>query len=884
MITKRTNPKKHLVALSCATALATFTLVARPAFADEAKTPETSSQPTEILAPAQETAVTNVEVKATTTNPISTNTELPTSTSTVLSEAPSSEVASSELASESQVKITSEQEISNQDNQANKTTPIKTATSEASTTKTSVEKVNEPIPVEETKTPTKNSEQPAPIDENEKPVTPSVTLENAPHISGGHYYSDDNGNWYYKDANGKNLVGLNYVDNVPVYFSQDGIQIKGGFAEDGRYYDKDSGALVTKTFKELLTYIGRDDINGQNIYTTDWYYLDADGRPLKGPQNLGGTNMYFFPNGAQVKGRFAPDGHYYDKDSGALVTNRFVHIYNWNFQNQDGNRVLKFMLTIPNDSAIGSDGKSHFIDMSHYPLSSNDLDREDYYYYVDAKGNKLTGPQTLNGIHVYFDQNGRQLRSEFKFDEDGTVHYYDAKNGARAENTIVRTNTGAFKFDANGNGHLMEPGEETDTPVIPTISLDKAPRVFGGHYYSDNEGNWYYKEANGKNLIGLNFVDNIPVYFDKDGKQVKGQEREIGGKYYRFDENDGSLLTNQWHHTSIFNGYRTEPQYTTYTNYLGEDGAAFIGWHTIDSKRYYFKPDGLLAKNDTVTIDGKIYLFDYQGQLVKNKYGIVETPSMFHANTSTYRTNANGEVLTGKQIIDGTGYVFASDGHVVDGVIGYDGKLYLVKDSKIEKNYFGALFSKKTFWGGPSFSGIYGTDKNGVLLEGIQRGSDGHLHYFQPEVKSVDKPTWKEIDGKRYRLTKSYRTERYAGMYTTIILTNDTLKVDDKTYTIDNEGVVTEFTAKNQFVRDDFWNWYYYDKEGKLLTGRQTIDGVQLYFDKNGKQVKGSLVDIDGKTYYFDKDSGAMWTNTTLEKDGKTYIIDENGVATEKVN
>ena len=87
----------------------------------------------------------------------------------------------------------------------------------------------------------------------------------------------------------------------------------GVFAEDGRYYDKDSGALVTKTFKELLTYIGRDDINGQNIYTTDWYYLDADGRPLKGPQNLGGTNMYFFPNGAQVKGRFAPDGHYYDK-------------------------------------------------------------------------------------------------------------------------------------------------------------------------------------------------------------------------------------------------------------------------------------------------------------------------------------------------------------------------------------------------------------------------------------------------------------------------------------------------------------------------------------------------------------------------------------------
>ena len=496
-------------------------------------------------------------------------------------------------------------------------------------------------------------------------------------------------------------------------------------------------------------------------------------------------------------------------------------------------------------------------------------DDQGNWYYLDSEGHKLTGPQTIDSFNLYFHDNGIQAKGE-KITIDGKDYYYDKDNGRKVTDTSIEVDGKTYLADADG---IL-----TEKTQLPTQV------VTGGHFQSDNQQDWYYYTANGEKLTGWQNVDGVILYFDKDGKQVKGQEREIGGKYYRFDENDGSLLTNQWHHTSIFNGYRTEPQYTTYTNYLGEDGAAFIGWHTIDSKRYYFKPDGLLAKNDTVTIDGKIYLFDYQGQLVKNKYGIVETPSMFHANTSTYRTNANGEVLTGKQIIDGKEYIFALKGQVLDGIIGYDSKLYLVTDSKIEKNYFGALFSKKTFWGGPSFSGIYGTDKNGVLLEGIQRGSDGHLHYFQPEVKSVDKPTWKEIDGKRYRLTKSYRTERYAGMYTTIILTNDTLKVDDKTYTIDNEGVVTEFTAKNQFVRDDFWNWYYYDKEGKLLTGRQTIDGVQLYFDKNGKQVKGSLVDIDGKTYYFDKDSGAMWTNTTLEKDGKTYIIDENGVATEKVN
>ena len=40
------------------------------------------------------------------------------------------------------------------------------------------------------------------------------------------------------------------------------------------------------------------------------------------------------------------------------------------------------------------------------------------------------------------------------------------------------------------------------------------------------------------------------------------------------------------------------------------------------------------------------------------------------------------------------------------------------------------------------------------------------------------------------------------------------------------------------------------------------------------------LIDIDGDTYYFDKDSGALWTNRTIELGGVTYTIDEEGHVT----
>ena len=39
--------------------------------------------------------------------------------------------------------------------------------------------------------------------------------------------SDDNGNWYYKNANGDNLTGAQIINGQKVFFRDNGQQVKG---------------------------------------------------------------------------------------------------------------------------------------------------------------------------------------------------------------------------------------------------------------------------------------------------------------------------------------------------------------------------------------------------------------------------------------------------------------------------------------------------------------------------------------------------------------------------------------------------------------------------------------------------------------------------------
>ena len=719
-------------------------------------------------------------------------------------------------------------------------------------------------------------------------------VEESPVISGGHYTSDDQGNWYYiKD--GKALTGMQNIDNVNVYFDSDGKQVKGDTRHvngSTYHFEKDSGQLTRNAFAS--------DKNG------NWYYLGHDGKALTGSQVIDNIPLYFYPNGVQAKDAFVildGNSYYFQKDTGQLVRDRF-------WSDDDGN-----------------------------------------WYYSDKEGKLLTGEQTIDGFDMYFYPDGVQAKGEIV-----TIgiepYYFDKDSGHKVINTDITIN--GKTYHAEANGLLIETEQK----------LPQRPLVSGGHFEEDSSGNWYYYTATGEKLRGWQNVDGVTLYFDEEGRQAKNGERIIDGFHYYFSHYSGAVKTNYWD-TWTVEIRRWEPFEKTYNVYYGSDGRRYYGWHRVGDQLYYFDHTGRV-ENALTTFKGQKYLFDNHGKLVKDAF-YIHTLRVFvgTANTS-YRSNKFGQVLTGEHHINGDDYYFSNSGSAVTDIVTKGGKDYYYFEGKLLKNYLGPLLVRQNLDYDAYYSGIVGTDKDGVLLTSVSTANNGKLYYFEnnrniPKMVTVTTPTWKTIDGKLYHLepsinrtykhggrsyTKTVREEvdiinhgvrtktdkikriigdDFSNLYylyenndfyighllpentdltkieetviqsdnkfyafnrtsslseTSPLTVSKTLVYNKKAYLIDDKGVATETKLTNRFEHDDAWNWYYFDNEGKAVTGLHSIDNVTLYFDKEGKQAKGRLVEIDGQTHYFDRDSGAMWTNRTLELNGIRYIIDQNGYVT----
>ena len=831
---KHQSSKKYLIAFSCASALASFALIAGAAFADEVTVGETHKIDTTT------SVIANVE---TTADLVETKGIEAISSAESSTGAP--ELASSENTRETASATTSESQA-----------PTETTTVEAhaASTRDSVT--------------------------SETTTTTPVINENV-NITGGQYYSDQNGKWHYRDANGNDLTGPQTIDGVQVYFDKEnGVQAKGVFAKDPNnakklnFYDKDSGALLKSQF--IVAYS-----NDTKQY--ERYYLDDNGNPVYGEYRINRRSSYFDDKfGTQIIDRFAPNGHFYDQD-GVFVnlgTNRFVEIK----------------------------GK---------------------WYYLNDRGQIIKGSHIINGAQVYFDENGVQIKGNF----DKENRYYDKHTGKLVSNRFVTVNDKSYFVGAKGvamKGATRIDGKEYyfDKKTGAQVKGD-----FGGNgkYYDASTGAlvtnryvnvdkyWYYVDAEGKPLKGSQTINNVPVYFDSYyGRQVKG---DFGDDGYYYDKDSGARITlekNRYHNIN------------NHWYYVGSNGKILKGDHVINGVQVHFdRVFGIQAKDDFVDKDGINVLYDSfvvfgipvkyydkdTGELVKGRY--------FTSRGKWFYADKQGNILKGAHTIDGVPVYFddhlgtqfknvVKNGYYYDKDTGEqkevprnqfvradNGLFYYDKDGKAlsgSHTINGVTYSfyengqarQGTF--GPSGSGPFYDEVTGAAVREKGFHQVGGDWYYTDE-NGNKLLGLQEIDGKLYYLDNTESTSLITGYLakdkvlspeqkesTRYPRTSSSTIIEPKIYSYYYFDAETGAAVTNQFVN---WkgNWYYFGNDGKALLFDQVVNGQHLYFDYEGKQVKGDFVTDYKGTRYYDENSGELVTNQTRTINGVTYHFDENGRA-----
>ena len=946
--------KKRLIAFSCATALAGFALIAKPAFAEEAKADNSSNLDVNATTTANvETTADLVETKVVEA-PATTENLGTTQSTTNVSEQATTSAASSEVVSETASTTTSESQA-----------PAESAAGQTREAVTTDRAANETATANETS----NSET---------------------NVTGGQYYRDEYGYWRYKDASGKDLTGPQTIDGVKVYFNPGGVQVKGDFDWDGHYYDKDSGALVTNKFVENYgrTYyldengnktIGSKEVNGAWYYfdqygeqvkgrfasdnryydengkqvdfgtnryfelNGEWYYAGNDGAILKGPQTIDGVKVYFDRGGVQVKGYFVKDStdnneRYYDKDSGALATNQYIIAYNpYRHRNEryyvndqgvrltgpqtiDGKQVYfdKYEGCQVFDN-FGDDGYFYDQDGNRVDLGANRyVQIRDNWYYVGNDGKILTGEHIIDGAHVYFEYGGKQVKGDFDYKNQ----FHDKDSGNLVTNRFVTVKDQNYFIGADSKAikgatvidnieYFFD--EKTGAQVKGNFASNKkyynsttGALVTNSYVQVDND--WYYVDTQGKRLEGPQTVDGIQVFFNDSGKQAKGV---FGNDGYYYDKDSGAkvdLGTNRYVQVND-NWY-----------YVNAEGKILKGEQTIDGIQVNFDSySGIQTKGEFVDSKGRV--------ISKENYNTYERPSKFYDknsgalvkgqyfnhNGNWYYADAQGNILKGPQTIDGVHVYFDSYGVQAKDAIAegyyYDkdsgarheaprkqfikagGKLYYLDDDnkissgykKIDgKDYFitgygevlrgefgpygyepyydsetGAAVRQRGFV--KSGRNWYYLDDEGNKVLGLAK-IDGNLYYFSNPVATKYR-MGEQVKGE---LVKPYDFFNY-----------NRSPYDNPVYYFDAE---TGATVTNQFVN---WkgNWYYFGNDGKALLFDQVVNGQHLYFDYEGKQVKGDFVTDYKGTRYYDENSGELVTNQTRTINGVTYHFDENGRA-----
>ena len=351
------------------------------------------------------------------------------------------------------------------------------------------------------------------------------------------------------------------------------------------------------------------------------------------------------------------------------------------------------------------------------------------------------------------------------------------------------------------------------------------------------QGNWYY--------------------FDKSGYALINKWELIKGKLYHFGDtgamdsnkwiSEGSYLLPEYYEEYIETNPDYEVVYKEYKDkkiwrYVGEDGAAYVGWRKVNGEWYHFNDEDItmidITENHQDAYAAMTYGFYYDksekdwynfdGDGKYRKDGWYYGPEEYD-NTKWYYFGGDGHPYTDWHKINNKWYYFAVD-NCIDYQTGFYGPGCAVTD-------------RRDFYNSDDDDGyaidwdIYLFRDSGSMVTGWYQ-YDGYWFYLS-DSGAAYRDMWLKYKDKWYYFSRGGEMVANAVNF----------EVDGKGYDFDSNGVCT-----NPYNGRKISGWY----ERKYYTDYYFVydyDNPEIwnYFDASGRKVCNvEGYDIGGQSYDFD--------------------------------
>ena len=418
---------------------------------------------------------------------------------------------------------------------------------------------------------------------------------------------------------------------------------------------------------------------------------------------------------------------------------------------------------------------------------------------------------------------------------------------------------------SNTNVTIISQGNQQNNSGYQIISGETKPSVDSNNAKSSfvrvGENQWYYYDQYGQKVKGEKVIDGKAYYFLENGLQardslVKGSD----GYTYYYDKNGVKAINGFYD----FAGYRKDVRYFDCYGHMATGLLEMCG-----TTFYFDTQTGIQAKDKFIRFsDGRIrYFIPDTGNMAVNTF--VQNKE----NQAWYYLDEHGYAVTGKRIINGKEYCFDSEGRQIKGQMMQQGNKHYYISAQTGEMAVSRFIFENNNW--------YYADAFGCLVQGA-KVIDGKLYYFNKDHSQL-KGGWAE--GRYYdAVTGQAVINQFIQIATNqwAYLNQDGHKVtglqniNNKVYYFGSNGAQVKgklltvqgkkcyFDAHtgeqvvNRFVEAGRGCWYYFNAAGQAVTGKQVINGKQLYFDGSGRQVKGRYVYVGGKRLFCDAKTGEL--------------------------